>query len=89
MHGHIRYVYIWCTYSIFGREITMHTAIYGMYIYNVHTVFLAGKSPCKRPYTVCMYIWCTYGIFNREITMHTVIYSMYIYTVLANPNNSS
>jgi len=44
-YGHIR-----CVYSIFGREITIHTVIYGVY-----TVFLAGKSPYIRSHTVCIY----------------------------------
>ena len=52
-YGHERYVYIWCTYGIFRREIPIHTVIYRMYIYGVHTVFLAGK------YTIIcdVYIW--------------------------------
>ena len=27
------YIYIWCVYGIFGREINEYTVIYGVYIY--------------------------------------------------------
>jgi hypothetical protein len=48
VYGHIR-----CIYGIFGREITKCTVIYGVY-----TVFLAGKSPSVRSYTVHIrYFW--------------------------------
>ena len=30
--GMARTIYIRCTYGIFGREITIHTVIYGVYI---------------------------------------------------------
>ena len=53
--------------GVFGREITKSTVIYGVYV-----VFLAGKSPSLRSYTVCMY-----GVFGREITKFTVIYGAY------------
>jgi len=60
-YGHIR-----CVYSIFGREITIHTVIYGVF-----TVFLAGKSP------YIGHIRCVYGIFGREIPINTVIYGVF------------
>ena len=51
----------WHTYGTFGREITKYTVIYGAYTYGsgwpyVYTVFLAGKSPIIRSYTVNTYI---------------------------------
>ena len=45
IYGHIR-----CIYGIFGREITKYTVIYGVF-----TIFLAGKSPNIRAYTVYIY----------------------------------
>jgi hypothetical protein len=63
VYGHTR-----CIHGIFGREITIHTVIYGVYvvfsgreitkytvIHGVYTVNLAGKSPYIRSYTVCVY----------------------------------
>ena len=101
------YIYTWCTYSVFGREVTKCTVIYGVYvfihgvfgreitkytvIYGVFTrcswqgnhqiyghtrclyaVFLAGKSPNIRLYTVFIH-----SVFGREITKYTVIYGVY------------
>jgi len=74
-------------YGIFGREITICSVIYGVYIryfwqgnhqtYGhircIFTVLLAEKSPYVRSYTVYIY-----GIFGREITKHTVIYGVYL-----------
>ena len=76
-------------YGIFGREITICSVIYGVYIryfwqgnhqtYGhircIFTVLLAEKSPYVRSYTVYIY-----GIFGREITKHTVMYG--VHTVL-------
>ena len=44
------YIQFWPTLGIFGREITKYTVIYGVY-----TVFLAGKSPNIRSYTMYIY----------------------------------
>jgi hypothetical protein len=74
-YGHLRYVYIWCTYSIFGREIPIHTVMNGMYIYGVHTVFFAGKSPYIRSYTVCIYMVYIRYFWQGNIRS----YAMYIY----------
>jgi len=41
-----------CTYDNMIRVGQNHTVIG---IYGVHTVFLAGKLPYIRPYTVCIY----------------------------------
>ena len=65
--GLARTIYIRCIHGIFGREITKYTVIYGvcirswptLRIYGVHTVFLAGKSPNKRSYTVYIRFWPT------------------------------
>jgi len=32
MIGLARTIHIWCVYGIFGREITIYTVIYGVYI---------------------------------------------------------
>jgi hypothetical protein len=57
--GLARTAHIRCIYGMPGREITKSTVyIKGWpepYIYGVYTVFLAGKSPNIRSYTVYIY----------------------------------
>jgi len=43
-YGHIPYVYIWCTYGIFGREIYDHMrCIYMVLVNPIFVVFAAGR----------------------------------------------
>jgi hypothetical protein len=68
IYGHTR-----CIYRIFGRETTKYTVIYGIY-----TVYLAGKPPDIRSYTVYIrYTWQG----NHQIYGHIRC----IYTILVNP----
>jgi len=63
-----RTIYIRCIHGIFGREITKHTVIYGVYI-RFGQPYIA-KSRLART------IYIRY--FGREITKYMVIYGVYI-----------
>ena len=81
------YVYMQCIHGICSREITIHTVIYGEHLRYIwqgshqiyshlrcrYMVFLAGKSPYIRSYTVNIY-----GICSREVTIHTAIHGEHI-----------
>ena len=56
------YRYIQCTYGIFGREIIIHTIIYGATI----------------RFWPTLYVRCIFSIFGRKIIIHSVIYGVYI-----------
>ena len=92
-------IYIWCIHSIFGREITQYTVLYGVYIrfwqfgrplpgyrkartiyVHIYIVFLAGKSPNIRSYTVCLYGSGNSGARNQVMKRpepHTCIYMVH------------
>jgi hypothetical protein len=67
------YRYIRCTYSVFSREITLHTVIYGADILfwpTLHTLNIGLARTID--------IRCIYGIFGKEIAKDTVIYGVYM-----------
>jgi len=47
--GLARTIYIRCVYGVFGREITIYTVIYGVYIRFWPTLLIYGVMPPSQP----------------------------------------
>jgi len=73
--GLARTIYIRCTYGIFGREITIHTAIYGVYIRFWPTLNIILRLAAPKQMYNNTNVHPTYGNAQRYIyTQHTTVY---------------